>query len=142
MKNSNKNLHWSWGRILTSRPISTNFYSTVKLTRAEGIKTTEITGHGFFFVADYIHKKYWLWHSNKPSESTKARVLPKESHNKTNTLGLHQNGRDVHVFFNSKHLDSFKLVDPPVKGRIGLYFKTDPILGGKLSFERFNIWEL
>ena len=136
----NKNGSYSWGKVETQKNISTNFFASVKLTPGEGTKTVELVGHSFFFVVDYKFRGYLLWNSEE--NMTKWLPLPEDNRSDlSNTLGLHQIGRAVYLFFNGKYLDSFELWDEPSSGPIGLYFKTDSISGGQASFQRFNIWE-
>ena len=86
-----------------------------------------------------VSREDWIYNSEE--NQTYWKILPTSKDPHWNTIGIHQVGRQINAFLNSVYVDSFKLWNTPARGKVGVYFKADPRIGGKAQFQRLAVYE-
>lgn len=125
--------------ILLSGDVSPNLFVTTRIAGGAGMLTLEIRGLAIWFLLDANADRYMIYNSEE--NQTYWKILPTSKDPHWNTIGIHQVGRQINAFLNSVYVDSFKLWNTPDRGKVGVYFKADPRIGGKAQFQRLAVYE-
>ncbi len=119
--------------------VSPNIFLTASVWGDSNISTLELRGLDVHFLIANRTNSYMIYSSEE--NQTTWKPLPVALDQNINTLGLHQVDRRVTVFLNSQPVDSFNLWNTPDMGRVGLFFKANPVKPGHGFFRGLAVYE-
>ena len=100
----------------------------------------ELYGRGVCFAIDALSDRYYIYESEENWPTWRKLEVGREPD--INTLAIYQKGRKVSAFLNGNYVDSFTKFKKAEPGPIGIRFKANPKIGGRIHFQKLSVWEL